>query len=159
MLLGGGADMGQVWLAMMLCPPLIWLSQHDLAHYEIPDLATGAVVLTAVGYYGMTEPEVLLSNLAAGGMLCFLLWAVGELYFRRTGGEGLGIGDAKLFGAGALLLGPWQLPEFILLSSLGGVVGVAVVQMRGSSDQEGIPFGPFIAYSMFVMVFIDPLFL
>ncbi|MVO18479.1 prepilin peptidase [Parasedimentitalea huanghaiensis] len=158
-MLANTVDIWQVAMAVAICPPLIWLSQHDLTHFEIPDLATGTVVLIAIAYHGGTDPGVLLINLIAGAVLYALLWAVGELHFRRTGGEGLGIGDAKLFGAGAVLLGPWQLPEFILLSSVGGIVGVAVAHMRGGSDQEGIPFGPFIAYSMFVLIFFDPLFL
>ena len=89
-------------------------------------------------------------------MIFGLLWLVGEMYFRRAATEGLGIGDAKLFGAGAVLLGPFHLPDLFLLSSLGGILGWVLTR---KSRDGGIPFGPFIAYAIFVLSFLNPLFL
>lgn len=42
------------------------------------------------------------------------MWLIGEIYYRNTGKDGLGIGDDKRFGAGAVLLGPTLVPQMIL---------------------------------------------
>ncbi|MEO0569956.1 MAG: A24 family peptidase [Pseudomonadota bacterium] len=130
--------------AFALIPGLVWLSIEDIKHYEIPDLSVLWIVLAGIVHVIYTDGQLILH--AITGMAVFsLLWALGELHFRIRGYEGLGIGDAKLFGAGAVVLGPWKLPEFILISSLGGLVCIAILRLR-HSNSKGLPFGPFVSY-------------
>lgn len=143
--------------AFLLTPPLIWLSVSDLERHELPDLGTLMVACISMVYV-VASGEGILPHLITGLAVCGLLWGVGEVYFRTAGIEGLGIGDAKLFGAGGLLLGWEQLPEFFLFASIGGIAAALLRRLRMGAD-EGIPFGPFIAYSMFILLFLDPLFL
>ena len=155
-LISAGHDLLSLLFAAALIPSLVWLSLTDLARYEIPDLCVLWVGFVAV-LHVLRSGDGLALHLLTGASVFAVLWAIGELHFRIRGFEGLGIGDAKLFGAGAVLLGPWKLPEFILLSSLGGVIAVAILRFR-SRKTEGLPFGPFIAFGMYVLFLLEPLF-
>jgi len=152
-------DWQQLVLAVTLAPFLIWISVKDMQVFEIPDLATCAVAMIGVVNLWVRTPHLLVTNVGVGLVVMGVFWAVGSLYFAATGRDGLGIGDAKLLGAGALLLGPWKVPELILISSVGGILGYGVSALRSSDNTEGIPFGPFIAYSVFILSFLDGIFL
>jgi len=147
----------RILFAGFLIPPLIWLTLVDLDRFEIPDLAVVWIVLVAIGQVFVVTPEELWLHIVTGVAVCALLWGIGEVYFRHNGAEGLGIGDAKLLGAGALLLGPYMVPELLLLPSLGGVVGY-LMSRKHPQIETGIPFGPFIAYAIFVLNLLGPMF-
>ena len=146
-------------LAVFLIPMLIWLSIHDLQTFELPDIGTLAVTVIGSAYVAVMAPQALPIHIATAVGLAAFFWLLGEVYYRWFGQEGLGIGDAKLFGAGALLLGPWQIPELVLLPSLGGIVFHFVCRFRRRGAYPAIPFGPFIAYAIFTLSFLDPIFL
>jgi leader peptidase (prepilin peptidase)/N-methyltransferase len=151
-------DWPQFILTISLTPFLVWVSVSDLRTFEIPDFGLIAISIISLAYVFWVKPHVIILHvMTALGVMAFL-WLLGEVYFRRTNQEGLGIGDAKLFAAGALLLGPSQIPELILLPSLGGIALHAISSMRRSSPQIGIPFGPFITYAIFILSFLDPFF-
>lgn len=147
--------------SLALTVPFIWLSVRDLQEFELPDLGTGLVAVVAIVHTCIFAPADLLSHVATGALTTAVLWGVGELYFRKAGHEGLGIGDAKLFGAGVLLLGPWHLPDLFFLSSLGGLIGYWLNKQSSAENSapSGIPFGPYIAYAIYVLSFLDPIFL
>ncbi|UWP96190.1 A24 family peptidase [Aliiroseovarius crassostreae] len=149
----------QVALAAVLIPPCVWLSYMDLQKFEIPDGATVLIVLFALGYLWVSARGSIALHMVTGVALTALLWIVGAVYYFRTGEEGLGIGDAKLFGAGGILMGPWKLPELFLLASLGGITAYFLARMTRKNIEAGLPFGPFIAYSIYILSFLDPLFL
>ena len=152
-------DWHHLLLALSTAPVLIWLSEHDLRRFEMPDIGTALLVIFAVVFLGVSDSQVIPLHLVTGLCVTGLLWAFGSVYFLATGVDGFGIGDAKLFGAGALLLGPWHLPELLLLSSCGGILGYWIAHVGSSSDvRDGIPFGPYIAYAIFVLSFTAPIF-
>jgi len=150
-------DWLQLILSVLLVPLLIWLSLHDLRTLEIPDFATLGIAFVALAHVALMDMDALLIHMATGAGVTAFIWVFGELHFWRAGEEGLGIGDAKLFGAGALLLGPLQIPELILLPSLGGIA-FHIISMVSGKKYRGIPFGPFISYAIFVLSFLDPIF-
>ena len=149
-------DWQHLLLALSIAPILIWLSEHDLRTYELPDVSTAVVAIIAVVFLADSDPQALPLHLVTGLCVTGFLWGLGSVYFLATGVDGFGIGDAKLFGAGALLLGPWQLPELMLLASCGGIVGYWIAHRRSSTVPDGIPFGPYIAYAIFVLSFLTP---
>lgn len=153
------AEVATIATGSALILPLVWLSIRDSQTFEIPDLATLTIAVIAVAYLAVTESTLIPRHTAAGAAVVASFWLFGEIYFRRNGHEALGIGDAKLFGAGALLLGPWKIPDLILLASFGGTLAYGFSHLRGQRDEIGIPFGPFIAYAIFVLTFLDPIFL
>lgn len=146
-------------VAIALAPVLILISVHDLESYELPDMGAVLIVLLSLVFLVFTDPNLVLRHAITGIFVCASFWVFGAIYFHRTGTEGLGIGDAKLFGAGAFLLGPWQLPELLFFSSLGGIIFYMVQSLRHQNNRPGIPFGPFIAYAIFMLNFLDPIFL
>ncbi len=149
----------QLTLAVFLTPALIWISVHDLQTFELPDTCTLAVAVIGLAHVAFMDQQALTIHIATAVGLAAFFWLLGEVYYRHSGQEGLGIGDAKFFGAGALLLGPWQMPELILLPSLGGIALNIISRVRGHGANPGIPFGPFIAYAIFTLSFLDPIFL
>lgn len=153
-----GAPIERSALGLTLLVPLVWLSQTDLDDLEIPDMASFAVALIGVAYWIYVLPEALVLHLLSGMVVTALLWGAGEVFYHRRGTEGLGIGDAKLTGAMVVVLGPWRLPEMLLLASVGGIGAILLSNRTKSNPQKGIPFGPFIAYAGFVLTFRNIIF-
>jgi leader peptidase (prepilin peptidase)/N-methyltransferase len=82
----------------------------------------------------------------AAVLLSSVLWAIGALYYRLRGREGLGFGDVKMVGMiGAFLgLGP-ALLTVIAGSLLGTVCGITYILLRGENAATyELPFGSFL---------------
>lgn len=74
------------------------------------------------------------------------LWLVFWAFKLTTGKEGMGYGDFKLLAAIGAWFG-WQLlPAVILLAStLGAVIGIALILLTKRNKDTPMPFGPFLA--------------
>lgn len=144
------ASIAEPWLlvaALSLCPPLIWISLSDAATRQIPDLATALVA--AVGTIGLlffTQDSRLITIAIAAVVLIAFGWASGH-YWTRHGREALGLGDVKLLAAGTLVVGADRFWVLLLLASVGGIAAALIARAKRT---DGIPFGPFIAYSILV---------
>jgi leader peptidase (prepilin peptidase) / N-methyltransferase len=143
-----GPDKGKaaamLWgLTLALTLVLVVIAEIDARTRRIPDLLSlpliGAGLIAA---YRL--PLLPIQHHLIGAGVGFALFAlVGELYFRRTGTDGLGLGDAKLFAAAGAWLG-WQgLPMVLLIAALGGL---AFAVVRGRTDRRAaLAFGPWLA--------------
>lgn len=140
-------------LSAAIVLPLIWLSITDLERQEIPDLATATIALAGVVFqwhlHGPTTS--LMIPLVTAAALTAAFWMAGALYFQRQGTEALGIGDAKLIGAGTLCIGATSVWAMLLLAATGGITA-ALLARRSASGSQGIAFGPFLAYAVFILV-------
>jgi len=88
-----------------------------------------------------------LKSAVIGAMAGYLvLWSVFWLFKLIRGKEGMGYGDFKLLAAIGAWFG-WQLlPAVILLSStLGAIIGIALIVITKRGKDVPIPFGPFLA--------------
>lgn len=133
-------------LAGLLAVTLIWLSLCDLAVKEVPDFATLMVaVLGLSASWG--DLTVLAENALAAGTMVLVLGLGSELIWRTTGRDVLGLGDIKLIGAGVLVVGAASAWFMILLASAGGILAALLARRR---QERGIPFGPFLAYAIFI---------
>ena len=65
----------------------------------------------------------------------------------------LGIGDAKLFGAGAMWVGILGLPSVLLVAALTGIA-YAVIAKRHA---KRVPFGPFIGVGVLTVWLYGPI--
>jgi leader peptidase (prepilin peptidase)/N-methyltransferase len=100
-----------------------------------------------------------------------LPWLVGEVYYRITGREGLGLGDGMLLAVVGALLG-WRGVVVSLFggSVIGSVVGVVALvvarrrQPPAVNDEDGnspslmrseLPFGPFLAIGALFYLFAE----
>ncbi len=88
-----------------------------------------------------------LKSAVIGAMAGYLvLWSVYWLFKLIRGKEGMGYGDFKLLAAIGAWFG-WQLlPAVILLSStLGAIIGIALIVLTKRGKEVPMPFGPFLA--------------
>jgi leader peptidase (prepilin peptidase) / N-methyltransferase len=147
--LKGMADLAFWAATLLLTLTLGWIAVIDQRSFRIPDWLS--LPLIAIGLIG----AAFLSNLALrhhlagaiGGFLVF--WAIGEWYFRRTGTEGLGLGDAKLFSAAGAWLSWQALPLVLLIASVAGLLFAVI---KGRTDRTAaMPFGPALAFGFLVI--------
>ncbi|HEX7703033.1 MAG TPA: A24 family peptidase, partial [Kofleriaceae bacterium] len=110
-------------------------------------------------------------------------WLIGEIYFRITGREGLGLGDSTLLAVVGALLG-WRGVVVALFggSVIGSVIGIAGVLVKRSNEEQDepdepasvegtnnapeadspslmkteLPFGPFLATAAVFYLFAAP---
>ena len=110
-----------VWMGLLLS---LWASQSGPA--PVPVDMRSSIIGAIAGYLS--------------------LWSVYHLFRLITGKEGMGYGDFKLFAALGAWLG-WQmlLPIILFAASVGAVVGIAMLAVRGQSRSTPIAFGPFLA--------------
>lgn len=141
----GATSTLNVWLTVGLAIPLIWLSLSDLADQEIPDLATLAVA--EVGFFAWGEETEVTANALAAGVLVAVLCLASELACQKAGRDVLGLGDVKLIGTGVLVVGASSAWIMIVLASAGGILAALLARRRHNT---GIPFGPFLAYAIFI---------
>lgn len=105
--------------------PLLWLGLLFNLNYGFTDLAS-AVIGAMAGY--------------------LVLWSVFWLFKLIRGKEGMGYGDFKLLAAIGAWFGWKLLPAVILLSStLGAVIGIALIVLTKRNKDVPMPFGPFLA--------------
>jgi prepilin signal peptidase PulO-like enzyme (type II secretory pathway) len=139
-----------VMVALVLAIPFIWLTVTDLARLTIPDWASVSVAVTGIVYQLQREPSALLVIIPVAAGLFILLWLAGEIYWRTTNSEALGIGDTKLIAAGTICVGVEHIWLVILTASVGGIIAIILAHVRRGLDRSGVPFGPFLAYAIFV---------
>lgn len=121
----------------------------DLRTYRIPDLLSLPLIAGgfAVAFWLPRLPILYHLIGAAAGYAMFAL--IGGWYFRRTGSEGLGLGDAKLFAAAGAWLGWQALPMVLLIAALGGL---AFSYLMNAHDRSAaIAFGPWLAFGFWVL--------
>lgn len=126
-----------LWLIALL----IWISATDIAEFRIPDLANGLLVISGLALASSSGNGWPLSE-GLGAVLGFTVFAVtGEVFFRSTGEDGLGLGDAKLLGAAGAWLGWQALPGVVAISALCALVYALVLRRRK------LAFGPWLSAS------------
>lgn len=140
-------------LSAALALPLIWLTMTDFARHEIPDTASATIALAGAVFqwhlHGPTLP--VLAILALSSALTAAFWMAGQRYYARNGTEALGIGDAKLIGAGTLCVGAGSVWAMLFIAATGGIAA-ALLSRRSDPAITGLAFGPFLAYAIFIFV-------
>ncbi len=134
---------------------LVTLSFLDLEHFWLPDVLT--LPLTGLGLVlSLILPhlrwyEAFLGALLGGGVFYGVAWG----YYRLTGREGLGLGDAKLLALIGAFLGVQALPGVVLLSALMGAgVGAVLIWRERAGRLTPIPYGPFLALAALLHLFL-----
>jgi len=139
--------------AIVLTWFLIALTFIDLDTQFLPDSLTlplvwmGLLASLWASPAGLTPVPVDVRSSIIGAIAGYLsLWSVYHLFRLITGKEGMGYGDFKLFAALGAWLG-WQmlLPIILFAATVGAVVGIAMLALRGQSRATPIAFGPFLA--------------
>ena len=106
-------------------------------------------------YIGMSDVAITLNMLLgmiAGAGIFLTITLVGGLFY---GKEAMGFGDVKLMGALGLYFGLTNIIIIALISFLiGAISSIFLLVTKIKKTDEYIPFGPFIAVSVFVVIFV-----
>ena len=154
--------MPQAAFAAVLAALAIFIAVVDLEYLIIPDFANVAMFATGMALVVVEAwpggllwalGDALLRSAVAGGVLLALRY----FYGRRSGVEGLGLGDAKLAAAGAPFLAWPVLPVALLIAAFGGLLAVgtqALAKRKLPGRRAEIPFGAFLAPAIWVAYMI-----
>lgn len=135
---------GAFWLA-----PLAWvlmlLAWFDARYLWLPNALVGAAAVFAIAVPPFAS-LFLTERLIGGGLGFGLLWLVATGYRQLRGHDGLGGGDAKLFGAIGLWVGPLNLPLVLLSACTLGLVDLAArMAIGGEPASIKLPLGTYLA--------------
>jgi prepilin signal peptidase PulO-like enzyme (type II secretory pathway) len=148
-------------LALLLAVQLSLLLAFDVERMVLPNTLNATLAVTGLAAtWWLDDGEILerIAAMAVGSLsLAFLAW----IYRRYRNQDGLGMGDAKLFGALGTWVGLAGLPSILLLAALGGLVfGFCRLLVQGrESLQWRLPFGPFLCVSGWIVWLYGPLML
>lgn len=134
------------WAAAVFVLPLMWASVTDVMRFEIPDLAALGIAVSGVIWLLAMQDAAFGANVGTALILGCVFYGIGEAYYRRTGVDGLGMGDAKLVAGLGLWTGPYGAVLMILIASLSALACL-IMMARSKSSPQGIAFGPFLCLS------------
>lgn len=143
------------WLA-----PLAWLlillAVFDWRYLWLPNTLVAASAMLAIAVPPF-EMQPFGQRLIGGAIAFAVLWTVAAFYRRFRGRDGLGGGDAKLFGAIGLWVGPFNLPLVLLIATLIGLTDVLARMAAGSSaDTMKLPLGTYMAVTTIGLIILYP---
>lgn len=154
------AKFGATWTGVAACGFLFALTALtfiDIDTQLLPDditlpLVWGGLVANLFGLF------VALQSAVIGAIAGYLaLWLVYWLFKLIRGKEGMGYGDFKLLAALGAWLGWQMLPLIVLLSSaVGGLVGIALIVVKGRDHNIPLAFGPYLAIAGGIAMFFGP---
>ncbi len=122
------------------CLVMVVITFIDLDHKLILNKVTIPSIIVFYGL-GLLLPERTWYDGLIGIVVGYgLPWLVGEIYYRITGREGLGLGDSMLLALIGALLG-WQGVMVSLFggSVVGSVIGIGALAANRRRDDDGTP--------------------
>jgi leader peptidase (prepilin peptidase) / N-methyltransferase len=132
---------------ILLACLLLAISYVDFRHMRIPDRLSALLLLGGLGFWLVTARGSLPAQIIAGAGMAAALWLIRIAHASLTGRVGLGLGDVKMAGAGAVWINPMLLPFFVFSAS---ACGLAYALYIGKPGQDGrLPFAPFLAVGLF----------
>lgn len=149
----------QAVAAVVLAAALVVASAVDIAVRRLPDSLTLPLGTAGLAWIGISQPAHLVWHVLAAALGYLTLWGTAHVYRRRRGRTGLGMGDAKLMGAGGAWLGVAALPTALLVAAVAALVVVAAMRSSGREMtlSSAIPFGPFLALGIWTVWLYGPL--
>lgn len=138
---------------------LVALSVVDLQQYRLPDSLNALLLATGLATAAIGGPERLAWSAVAAVAGFAALWLVARGYRHVRGRAGLGLGDAKLLGAGGSHLGIEALPSVLLIAAAAALLTVLVAKFAGRTVTPGdvIAFGPFLAFAIWIVWLVGPI--
>jgi leader peptidase (prepilin peptidase)/N-methyltransferase len=146
------ASLGLAWT-------LICLAAIDLEAFRLPDPLTLPLLAAGLAVSVALPGRPWVDHLAGAALGWAALWLIAAGYRRLRAAEGLGLGDAKLLGAGGAWLGWAALPSVLLLACAVAFAWVGVGVLRGGSAslRARIAFGPPLCLAIWIVWMRGPL--
>ncbi len=139
--------------------PIIWLlialAFFDATYFWLPNALVIALGLASILAPPWQEDSSYVARLWGGAIGFTSLWFISAAHRSVRKREGLGRGDAKMFGAIGLWTGLLGLPTLLLLACLIGLVD-ALRRLTGGADARTVhlPFGTYLAVGTIMMVLL-----
>jgi prepilin signal peptidase PulO-like enzyme (type II secretory pathway) len=140
-----------LWVALAI---ILVLVLYDLAHMILPYVLLAPLLASALLFAYLRAPDIhaFLIVLGAALILAFLILLMHVL----SRGRAMGLADAPLTLALALLAGPAAIAGFVYAFWLGAVVGIVILLRRPAGSRIGVevPFAPYLALGFLLALFI-----
>ncbi|WP_448512260.1 prepilin peptidase [Photorhabdus laumondii] len=134
---------------------LIILSFIDIKIKLLPDIINYPLLWLGL-LLNLNQTFVPIEQAVTGAIVGYLiLWSLYWLFRIICHKEGLGYGDFKLMAAVSAWLGIGAIPLLMLLSSLFGLIGCLWMWRIRENCQEPVAFGPYIAISAVIMIYLN----
>lgn len=130
---------------------LIVCTMTDILAYRVPNVVTYPAMLAAIAI-GIAMPDANRLNVLAGGIIFGGLLFVPAIL---TGGA-MGMGDVKFaFFVGFALGLTFVVPAMLIMAISGGFAAAVMLVTRLRSRGDPIPYAPFIAGGMLVVMLME----
>ena len=125
-----------------------------LLAFAAPEVQHGKMLLHVAGNgVWAVRTDAALNGLLGMALGAGVLWLVGWIGSRIWKRDAMGLGDVKMIGAMGAVLGLWVFLALVVASISGALVGV--IRMAVRKDHQ-IPFGPFLALGMLMVMIAGP---
>jgi leader peptidase (prepilin peptidase)/N-methyltransferase len=151
----------RAWLDCLFGWWLLALGWIDLRHWVLPDSLTLPLIAAGLLAAALFDRSALFDRALAAAFGYLVLRMIAAAYRAVRGQEGLGRGDAKLLGAGGAWVGVSAVPQVILAAALIALVAVGALRLFGIRlhAHSAVPFGPFLALSIWAVWLFGPVLL
>lgn len=138
--------------AIVLAMLLIAISVVDIRVQRIPNTLNFALVAGGTVFQSIANVQFLVHQIAFSAVVGLLFLAVRQIHLRITGVVGLGLGDVKMSGAGAMWFSPPLFALFLFTASFCALGFVVLSYVLGlpHGRYRRVPFGPFLAVGIIV---------
>jgi leader peptidase (prepilin peptidase)/N-methyltransferase len=153
------ADPAMRWIDCLLGWTLLALAATDLDYFTLPDFLTWPLAAAGLAAAWSIDRAGFGDHLAGAMVGLAFIIALHYAYRWLRGRDGIGLGDAKLFGAAGAWVGWIGLPSVMLVASLSALV-FAVARRRsgdGLSGSDRVPLGAFLGLGLWIVWLYGPL--
>jgi prepilin signal peptidase PulO-like enzyme (type II secretory pathway) len=132
---------------------LLALVRYDLRHQILPPALLGLFALASIVTAYLAAPS--LGELLQAALLALVLAGSLALIHVLSRGRAMGLADAPLTFALALLTGSAAFPGFVFSFWIGAVIGILLLVKRPKGSRMGVevPFAPFLAAGFLLAYF------
>ncbi len=128
-----------VLASALLAGLLGWICVVDIRRFQIPDAASLGLLASGLAL-SLVSPVVTPAPALVGAGVGYVTFAaLGAVFFRHTGRDGLGLGDAKLLAAAGAWLGLRDLPLLVAIAAISALVFALLTRQRR------LAFGPWLS--------------
>lgn len=143
-----------VALGVVLCSVSAAIAVEDLLTMLIPDTLIAVLAMVSASLAAASGWQAFLDAVVAGLTVALGLFLFSAIYSRLRGMTVLGLGDVKLVGVSALLVGPFGVGLQILLASTAALIFVGLRALRRGRRLRAtmrLPFATFLAPALVVV--------
>jgi leader peptidase (prepilin peptidase)/N-methyltransferase len=149
-----------VFVSCLLGWTLITLSAIDIRHRTLPDLIVIPLIGLGLIIAWLDNPPIFADHLIGASMGFVAFAGIAFLYRVLRNRDGLGLGDAKLLGAGGAWLGWEALPGIVLSAAIIALIfalASGCARRRPIKGGTAIAFGPYLALAVWLTWIFGPL--